>query len=157
MASPSNADLSKIPIMPNPSGAPSNFTGGPSLHDEILEVGVVLIVFSGLFLILRLVTNVKVARKVGCDDGELLRSAICYMTGLTSEQVLCIFAFVGGVGYWALNFYSESNSSHRILRRLLITTCSVQTRRDQTCMGCSTLLHDTHNVKCTSNIAAAKA
>ncbi|KAF2819133.1 hypothetical protein CC86DRAFT_335890 [Ophiobolus disseminans] len=85
MALPPDMDLSKIPIMANPSGEGPNFANGPSMYPAMLESGIALIVVGGFFLILRLATNLKVARKIGLDD------------------LLCVFAFAGGAGYWALN------------------------------------------------------
>jgi hypothetical protein len=104
MALPPNMDLSKIPIAANPSGEPPNFEGGPSMYHGMLDSGIALIVVGGLFLIVRLATNLKVARKVGLDDREFsscfvpqgcankgrsaLRLCICWRSGLLGSQSL---------------------------------------------------------------------
>jgi hypothetical protein len=64
---PPNMDLSKIPLMPNPSGAPPNFVDPPDLMGAVLGVGITLMILSGILLIFRLVTNHKIS-KVRLDD-----------------------------------------------------------------------------------------
>jgi hypothetical protein len=66
-ALPPGMDLSKIPLMPNPSGAPPNFVNPPDLMGAVLGVGIALMVLSGILLIFRLVTNYKISR-ITFDD-----------------------------------------------------------------------------------------
>ncbi|KAL1595274.1 hypothetical protein SLS60_009964 [Paraconiothyrium brasiliense] len=83
---PTGMDLSAIPLMPNPSGAPPDFEGGPSLRNAELVTGIALMAVSGTLLVFRIATNLKIARKLGLDD------------------MLCIFAYAGGIAYWALTY-----------------------------------------------------
>lgn len=56
---PPNTDLSKLPILPNPTGEPPNFVDPPSLAHAILAIGLTMIVVSGFCLVLRLAANLK--------------------------------------------------------------------------------------------------
>ncbi|KAH9862060.1 hypothetical protein IAQ61_010262, partial [Plenodomus lingam] len=78
-------DLTKIPLLPNPSDAPPNFDDPPTLTNSDFGTGVALIVVSGILLTLRIGTNRKLSNKCGLDD------------------FLCIFAYAGGIAYWVLN------------------------------------------------------
>lgn len=70
MALPPGMDLSKIPLMPNPSGAPPDFLSGPTLYEELLSSGITLLVIGSSFLIFRLATNLKISKRLGLDDCE---------------------------------------------------------------------------------------
>lgn len=72
MALPPGVDPSTIPLMLNPSGALPDFKNGPSLLDAELETGVALVVIAGIFLILRIATNLKVTRKLCLDDSKCI-------------------------------------------------------------------------------------
>jgi hypothetical protein len=63
-------DLSQIPLAPNPSGAPPNFIDLPTLLDSVIGTGVALIVVASVFLAFRLVTNLKLAKRVCLDDSK---------------------------------------------------------------------------------------
>ncbi|KAK4220740.1 hypothetical protein QBC38DRAFT_404488 [Podospora fimiseda] len=83
---PPGIDLSKIPFMPNPSGAPPDFENGPSLQSAGLATGIAFIIFSGLFLVLRLFYGLKKARRLFADDW------------------FCICGYLIGIAQWAV-FY----------------------------------------------------
>ncbi|KAF4625059.1 hypothetical protein G7Y89_g13109 [Cudoniella acicularis] len=68
MSLPPGIDLSKVPLMPNPSGAPPNFVDPPSLASTVEGVGISLMIISGFLLIFRLVANLKNPRRLGFDD-----------------------------------------------------------------------------------------
>lgn len=65
---PPGMDLSQIPLAPNPNGDPPNFDGGPDLQSTILATGVVFIVISSAFVIIRLWTSLQKTRKLHLDD-----------------------------------------------------------------------------------------
>lgn len=67
-AIPPGADLSKIPLAANPNGDPPNFVNPPSQEATVLEVGLILATISTTIVVLRLVTNMRVVRKLGLDD-----------------------------------------------------------------------------------------
>lgn len=67
-AIPPGADLSKIPLAPNPDGSPPNLVNPPSQSDLPLAVGLPLALISFCFVLLRLATNFKHVRKLGLDD-----------------------------------------------------------------------------------------
>lgn len=67
---PPGTDLSQIPLAPNPNGDPPNFDGGANLQLTILATGVVFIVISSAFVIIRLWTSIKNTRKLHLDDCE---------------------------------------------------------------------------------------
>lgn len=95
MALPPGVDPSKTPLMLNPSGALPDFDNGPSLFNAELGTGISLIAIVGVFLVLRLSTNFKISRKLCLDDW------------------LCLFAYAGGVGYWALNLCLSQRGAAR--------------------------------------------
>lgn len=72
MALPPGMDLSAIPLMPNPSGGPPDFEGGPSLRNAELITGIALMAVSGTLLVFRIATNLKISRKLGLDDSEYM-------------------------------------------------------------------------------------
>lgn len=80
----SDVDLSKIPLAPNPDGAPPNFIDPPSLEPAFLGVGISLMTISAILLAIRIIANYKHVGKLWFDD------------------FLCIIAWVISVGYWAL-------------------------------------------------------
>ncbi|KAF2873249.1 hypothetical protein BDV95DRAFT_489991 [Massariosphaeria phaeospora] len=80
----SSVDPSKTPLLPNLSGAKSNFENPPSLLAAQTGTGIALIVVSAVLLAIRLSTNKKLHRKLCLDDW------------------LCLIAFAGGIGYWAV-------------------------------------------------------
>jgi hypothetical protein len=67
---PTQPDLTKIALVPNPSGAPPNFDDPPTLIDSASGTGVALIVVGGVFLALRILTNMKLSNRFGWDDCE---------------------------------------------------------------------------------------
>lgn len=71
MGIPPGADLSKIPLLPNPDGSPSNFDDPPNLTTETYSVTILLMVISTVILPLRLHANFKTYRKLAIDDCEL--------------------------------------------------------------------------------------
>ncbi|EEQ32123.1 conserved hypothetical protein [Microsporum canis CBS 113480] len=90
------ADLSKIPIAPNPDGGPSNFVNPPSLESTVLSLGLALICISMACLTLRLLSNYQRTGKLCLDD------------------YLCIFGEMAGVGFWGI-VYSvarDGNAKH---------------------------------------------
>lgn len=62
------ADLSKIPIAPNPNGGPPNFADPPSLESTVLSLGLALICISMACLTLRLLSNYQRTSKFHLDD-----------------------------------------------------------------------------------------
>ena len=67
-AIPPGADLSKIPLAPNPNRDPPNFVNPPNQAVVVLAVGVPLVAISSCFVSLRIFTNYRVAHKLGLDD-----------------------------------------------------------------------------------------
>lgn len=65
---PPGIDPSTIPIAPNPNGDPPNFVDPPSLAPAVLGVGMALIIISGIFVMLRLITNLKNTGRLALDD-----------------------------------------------------------------------------------------
>lgn len=65
---PSGIDPSTIPIASNPNGDPPNFIDSPSLAPAVLGVGIALIIISGIFVMLRLITNLNNTGKLALDD-----------------------------------------------------------------------------------------
>lgn len=93
--------------MSKPSGALPGFLRGPLLHDEILKTGIAMIVIGSIFVILRLVTNAMVIRRLGLDDCTIPAwFTVRFMYKFTNDtRVLCVIAFFGGCIYWSLNLY----------------------------------------------------
>ena len=69
-ALPPGTDLSKIPMAPNPSGAPPNFDHGASLAGAVRGVGVTMAVITFGLLVIRLRVYVKANHKLMWDDSE---------------------------------------------------------------------------------------
>jgi hypothetical protein len=67
---PVDMDASKIPLMVNPSGGPPNFEDPPSLLDAQLGIGITLIAIGAVLVTFRVVTNLKVSRKLCFDDSK---------------------------------------------------------------------------------------
>ncbi|KAL8696317.1 MAG: hypothetical protein Q9201_007722 [Fulgogasparrea decipioides] len=65
---PPGANLSSIPLALNPNGGPPNFFDSPSLLPAVTGVGLTMIMTSGIFVIVRLFTNIKHTSKMGLDD-----------------------------------------------------------------------------------------
>lgn len=68
VALPPGADLSKIPLMPNPNGDPPNFVNPPSRYPLAIGVGLPLAIISFLCLVLRILSSLKTMRKLVIDD-----------------------------------------------------------------------------------------
>ncbi|PSN67345.1 hypothetical protein BS50DRAFT_634725 [Corynespora cassiicola Philippines] len=99
-------DPSKIPLAPNPSGAPPNFENPPSLHDTKTGISIALIIIGAVFLAFRLGTNLKLHRKLCLDDS------------------LCIFAFAGGVCYYAVGHVVSGRGTGRHTWDIPVTVMS---------------------------------
>ncbi|EZF20214.1 hypothetical protein H112_05249 [Trichophyton rubrum D6] len=102
------ADLSKIPIAPNPNGGPPNFADPPSLESTVLSLGLALICISMACLTLRLLSNYQRTSKFHLDD------------------YLCIFGEVAGIGFWGI-VYSvarDGNAKHSWDAPMSIVTAS---------------------------------
>lgn len=67
-ALPPGTDISKVPLAPNPNGDPPNFVNPPTKAAVAIAVGLPLAIISVCFVSLRLITNIKIARKLGLDD-----------------------------------------------------------------------------------------
>jgi hypothetical protein len=65
---PPGTDLSKIPLAANPNGNPPNFADPPSQEVIAKAVGLPLAIIAFLFVLLRLISNFKMARKLSLDD-----------------------------------------------------------------------------------------
>ena len=61
-------DPTKTPIAVNPSGAPPNFDDPPSLARTVFAIGLTLVIFSAIFVALRLFVNFRITRKLGLAD-----------------------------------------------------------------------------------------
>jgi hypothetical protein len=68
---PPGTDLSKVGIIPHPLGLPPNLLNPPNHSSWPLQVGSTLSVISGVFVAIRLGTNLKYTRKIAIDDCEL--------------------------------------------------------------------------------------
>ncbi|KAH9871932.1 hypothetical protein J1614_006190 [Plenodomus biglobosus] len=107
-------DLTKIPLVPNPSGAPPNFDDPPTLIDSAFGTGVALIVVGGIFLSLRMGTNIKLSRNLGLDD------------------FLCTFAYAGGIAYWVLNLLNSKAGLARHPWDIPLSTFKIAVMQRQT-------------------------
>ena len=82
-------DPSKIPLAPNPSGAPPNFENPPSLHDTKTGISIALIIIGAVFLAFRLGTNLKLHRKLCLDDCKLYSMVHSFFSDSCSVSTLC--------------------------------------------------------------------
>lgn len=97
---PPGIDLSTVPLATNPNGAPPNFVNAPSLYPAMLGTGISLMVLSGMAVILRVITNLRVSKRLEMDDSELRSLRETKMRSNQSAIVLCIVAQVTGMAYW---------------------------------------------------------
>jgi hypothetical protein len=72
MDMPPGIDISSYPLVPNPSGAPPNYVNPPTLEPVFLGTGITLLVLSGIFLVVRMIANIKHVGRLWFDDCELL-------------------------------------------------------------------------------------
>ncbi|ROT37822.1 hypothetical protein SODALDRAFT_324317 [Sodiomyces alkalinus F11] len=93
-ALPPGADLSQIPLAENPSGAPPNFTDGPSLIVAVQAVGISLGSIALLLIVLRLSVWYRLKRPFGLDDGFV------------------VIAFIIAAGYTGVVCSTEAVSRH---------------------------------------------
>lgn len=122
MSLPAGMDPSTIPLMANPSGAPADFDNGPSLLNAQLGTGIALIVVGGICVVLRILTNLKISRKLCLDDCK--SALLMYLPGAITDkqrQDLCLFAYAGGVGYWALNLCCKYDHFPKPLTILIVS------------------------------------
>ncbi|KAL8950865.1 MAG: hypothetical protein Q9222_003119 [Ikaeria aurantiellina] len=67
-ALPPSADLSKVPLAPNPNGSPPNFLQPASQEATVISAGLPFAVVGALFVTIRLIASHTSARKVSLDD-----------------------------------------------------------------------------------------
>lgn len=68
LAIPPGTDLSKVPLAPNPSGAPPNFVDPPSLANISYGLVSAMLVLSSVLVILRVLSGLKKDRWLKVDD-----------------------------------------------------------------------------------------
>ena len=89
----SSVDPTKTPLLANHSGAPPDFTNGPSLLHAQLGMGIALVKFGSLSMIFRLGTNLKVSRKLGLDDCKWVRAIyVCILSPINGQPLLSTIA-----------------------------------------------------------------
>jgi hypothetical protein len=103
---PPGTDLSKIPMMPNPSGAPPDLEHAPTLFPTILGVAITLFILTGNFVAFRVYFNFVAARQLGLDD-------CTYFSGC--KILICWSQLLNGRRFLSHSFYCH----HRIYRRCL--------------------------------------
>ena len=114
-AIPPGTELSRIPLTQNPNGDPPNFVNPPTQEVVALAVGLPLAIISACFVSVRLITNFKVAHKLGSDDCSWKYQRLAnspYVSGLTTCTTdLCIFAQIMCTVYLGLVVSCEYQSA----------------------------------------------
>ncbi|KAL2751869.1 hypothetical protein ACRALDRAFT_1083809 [Sodiomyces alcalophilus JCM 7366] len=93
-ALPPGVDLSQVPLQENPSGAPPDFDGGPSLIAAVRAVGISLGFIALVLIVLRLSIWYRLKRPLGLDDAFV------------------VIAFALAAGYTGVVCSTESVSRH---------------------------------------------
>lgn len=94
MSSLPHADLSGVPVGPPPPGISSNFLNPPTLAPITVTVSILLLVWTLLFVVIRLHANFRAPRGLGIDD------------------YFCIIATISAVTYMGLVFSLNRVARH---------------------------------------------